>query len=70
MSKKKAALVLTLLICAVVLVGLSSQPALHYFMKVGTSQSMYSTGASVGKALGSAFGSTLFEFIGIVLFLA
>ncbi|MDP7034381.1 MAG: hypothetical protein QF752_07795 [Planctomycetota bacterium] len=70
MSKKKAALVLSVLLCAVVLVGLATEPALHYFMKVGTSQSMYATGASVGKALGSAFGSSLFEFIGVVLFLA
>ena len=70
MTKIHAALVLTLLVASLVLVNTSVMPELAVFLDVGTMDSMYSVGKSVGSALGDAFGSSLFEFIGVVLFLA
>jgi hypothetical protein len=70
MSKKSAATVLCLLVLALVTVNMVAMPDLAAFLKVGTMDSMYATGKTVGSALGKAFGSSIFEFVGIVLFLA
>ena len=70
MSKTKAALVLMTLVMTLVAINTVVMPQLAFFMKVGTMSSMFSVGATVGKALATAFGSPIFEFVGIVLFLA
>ena len=70
MSKNKAALVLMTLVLTLVAINTAVMPNLAAFLKVGTMDSMFAVGKSVGSALASAFGSSLFEFIGIVLFLA
>lgn len=69
-QKKQAAVVLTMLVLALVAVNTVAMPELHTFLKVGTMDSMYATGKTVGSALGTAFGSPIMEFIGVVLFLA
>ncbi len=70
MSKMNAALVLCVLVVALVAANTVAMPELAVFLKVGTMDSMYSVGKTVGSALGKAFGSSIFEFVGIVLFLA
>lgn len=70
MSKKKATSTLTGLICTLFALNLAVLPQLGFFMKVGSVDSMFQTGKMVGGALAQAFGNSLFEFIGIVLFLA
>ncbi len=70
MSKTKATLVLSTLVLTLVAMNTAILPDLAAFLKVGTMDSMFAVGKSVGSALASAFGSSLFEFLGIVLFLA
>ena len=70
MSKTKAALVLMTLVMTLVAINTVMMPHLAFFMKVGTMSSMFTIGSTVGKALATAFGSSIFEFVGIVLFLA
>jgi hypothetical protein len=70
MSKKNASAVLASLVMALVAIQTVVLPQLAFFLKVGTVDSMFSVGKSVGGALGQAFGNSLFEFIGIILFLA
>ena len=70
MSKINALLVLSLLVATLVAVNICVMPDLAVFLGVGTMDSMYSVGKTVGSALGDAFGSSLFEFLGVVIFLA
>ncbi|MBI4615734.1 MAG: hypothetical protein HY720_19100 [Planctomycetes bacterium] len=70
MSKKSAALVLALLVVALLTVNVAV-PSLHFFLKVGTVDSMFAVGKTVGNALAQAFGgSSIIQLVGIVLFLA
>ncbi len=70
MSKTNALVVLVLLVVALVAANTVAMPELAVFLKVGTMDSMYSVGKTVGSALATAFGSSILEFVGIVLFLA
>ena len=70
MTKKKATLVLAVLLLAVVTMQAVAMPSLHYFMGVGTVQSMVNTGYTIGKVIGQLFGSKTYEFAGFVLMLA
>ena len=70
MSKKKATSVLSALVCTLFVLQAAVLPQLGFFLKVGSVDSMFQTGKMVRGALGQAFGNSLFEFIGIVLFLA
>lgn len=70
MSKKKALCLMLCLAMCVVMINMYVAPALGFFMNVGTPSTMFAVGQQVGKALGKAFGNSLFEFIAIVLFLA
>ena len=70
MSKKTAVVVILMLVATLVAVNVTVLPELAFFLKVGTVDSMFSVGKTVGGALASAFGSSIFEFVGIVLFLA
>ena len=70
MPKKNAAAILSLLVLSLVAVNVVAMPQLAVFFDAFDMDTGYSVGKTVGGALGKAFGSDLFEFIGVILFLA
>ena len=69
MSKKNAALTLAGLSVATVASAFVVNPNLGWFLNQDLSTFM-GIGQQVGSALATAFGSSWFELIGIVLFIA
>ena len=69
MSKKNAALTLAGLSVATVASAFVSNPKLAWFLDQDIA-SFAQIGQQVGSALAQAFGSSWFELIGIVLFIA
>ncbi|GEM_PF-6574966 len=69
MSKKNAALTLAGLSVATVASAIVTNPKLAWFLDQDMG-SFLEIGRQVGGALATAFGSSWFELIGIVLFIA
>ncbi len=69
MSKKNAALTLAGLSVATVASAFVSNPKLAWFLDQDMN-SFVQIGQQVGGALASAFGSSWFELLGIILFVA